>query len=69
MHSLRKIESQEQGYGEMATTLLGYTLRKLFFDVFVTVLIVSLPNTGMVKDMREGRVKGQQNRVQEGWTW
>lgn len=50
----------------MTTTLLGYTLRKLFFDVVVTVLIVSLPKTGMVKDMREGRVKGQQNRVQEG---
>lgn len=42
----------------MATTLLGHTLRRLFFDVFVTVLIVNLPKTGMVKDMREGRGKG-----------
>lgn len=58
MHRLRKIESQEQGYEEMATTLLGHTLRRLFFDVFVTVLIVNLPKTGMVKDKREGRVKG-----------
>lgn len=42
----------------MATSLLGHTLRRLFFDVFVTALIVNLPKTEMVKDMREGKVKG-----------
>lgn len=47
--------------------LLGDTLRRLFCDVFVTVLIVNL-KTGKVKEMREGRVKGQQDRAQEGWT-